>query len=115
TRWPRDWSSDVCSSDLGPEGVRPAVASVLAAVDRDDHLEVVAHRAPPRLDLVLRHEPRAERRRGVLALGRAEPHLHLAALHVAGAPVIEQAEADDVVGGVLRVEVEAVAPDDDAD
>src|SRR5207253_8384498 len=25
TRWPRDWSSDVCSSDLLPQGVRLAV------------------------------------------------------------------------------------------
>src|SRR5207253_5001201 len=22
TRWPRDWSSDVCSSDLGTDGIR---------------------------------------------------------------------------------------------
>src|SRR4029453_17476949 len=50
-----------------------------------------------------------------LALGRAESHLHLVALYVAGAPVVEQAEADHVVGGVLRIEVEAVAADDDAD
>src|SRR5690625_7841707 len=24
TRWPRDWSSDVCSSDLAPAGIGPA-------------------------------------------------------------------------------------------
>src|SRR5207253_5055534 len=28
TRWPRDWSSDVCSSDLAPD--EPAVAEQLA-------------------------------------------------------------------------------------
>src|SRR5262247_3777176 len=67
------------------------------------------------LDLVLRHEPRAEGGCGVFALGRAQAHLHLVALHVARAPVVEQAEADHVIGGVLRVEVVAVAPDDDPD
>src|SRR5690625_5577240 len=25
TRWPRDWSSDVCSSDLAPHGIRSKV------------------------------------------------------------------------------------------
>src|SRR5262245_43516639 len=99
----------------GPVGVRPLVAAVFAAVDRDDHLEVVAVLAPPRLDLVLRDEPRPESRRRVLALGRAQAHLHLIALHVARAPVVEQAEAHDVIGGVLGIEVLSVAPDDDTD
>src|SRR5690625_6793479 len=26
TRWPRDWSSDVCSSDLGTDSPRPAAS-----------------------------------------------------------------------------------------
>src|SRR5439155_17453831 len=30
TRWPRDWSSDVCSSDLNPPRVR-----LLAVLDQD--------------------------------------------------------------------------------
>src|SRR5262245_61801295 len=98
-----------------PVGVGPFCAAILAAVDRDDHFEVVAVLPPPGLDLVLRDEPRPERRRSVLALRRAEPHFHLVALHVARAPVVEQAETDDVIGGVLRVEVVAVAPDDHPD
>src|SRR6266702_1895917 len=35
TRWPRDWSSDVCSSDLGPDGLplssssQPAIMAIM--------------------------------------------------------------------------------------
>src|SRR5207253_8186357 len=33
TRWPRDWSSDVCSSDLGAwRGITPATSGNLALV-----------------------------------------------------------------------------------
>src|SRR5690625_916034 len=28
TRWPRDWSSDVCSSDLEPRSTKPALRTV---------------------------------------------------------------------------------------
>src|SRR5215208_7533018 len=31
TRWPRDWSSDVCSSDLVEDGGRAAVQRVVVA------------------------------------------------------------------------------------
>src|SRR5207253_7341232 len=33
-RWPRDWSSDVCSSDLLPEPLRPHVLGARAVVIR---------------------------------------------------------------------------------
>src|SRR5690625_7302681 len=44
TRWPRDWSSDVCSSDLGPvlvtvrrwRGLAIAAQDVLELLDRGD-------------------------------------------------------------------------------
>src|SRR5439155_3507415 len=55
TRWPRDWSSDVCSSDLaagpGPEerldgGKRTRrVAGLVGAVQREKHLVVGAAEA----------------------------------------------------------------------
>src|SRR5207253_4926218 len=35
TSWPRDWSSDVCSSDLGPELIRGPVAETQVGVDVD--------------------------------------------------------------------------------
>src|SRR5690625_7467228 len=38
TRWPRDWSSDVCSSDLGPLSVLllfPADQTVIIIVEND--------------------------------------------------------------------------------
>src|SRR4029453_11205521 len=47
--------------------------------------------------------------------GRTEPHLHLVALPLAPPPVVEQAEADHVIGGVLRIEVVAVTSDDHPD
>src|SRR4029453_8019993 len=64
-----------------PVGVGPLVAAILATVDRDDHLEVVAVLTPPGLDLVLGHEPRTESGRRVFARGGAGPHFHLVAPH----------------------------------
>src|SRR5207253_8975628 len=56
TRWPRDWSSDVCSSDLRetdrPSGGRqpgaPAAAPTCAAVLREQHLARRDRRIGPR-------------------------------------------------------------------
>src|SRR5215510_11334001 len=51
TRWPRDWSSDVCSSDLRPaarfaEAPQPLEAEAVARVEGqlDDALDVEARR-----------------------------------------------------------------------
>src|SRR5207253_8705567 len=38
TRWPRDWSSDVCSSDLFLQAVGPRLAGEVG----EDHFEIAA-------------------------------------------------------------------------
>src|SRR5207253_6894592 len=50
TRWPRDWSSDVCSSDL------------VAAIDRLSLRRIYADLAEPR-DILFEGEVRSEERR----------------------------------------------------
>ena len=54
------------------------------------------------VELVGGDDPRTEGRGEVLALRRAEAHLHLAALDVAGRPVVEDRVPEDVAGGVAR-------------
>src|SRR5439155_6860939 len=51
TRWPRDWSSDVCSSDLAvvEDALVLAVGGAIAVLDRDDR-----HDLPGPLDLTHR-------------------------------------------------------------
>src|SRR5207253_5477463 len=49
TRWPRDWSSDVCSSDLAaagePCGMTPARNRLAARLDADEtHVAIVDER-----------------------------------------------------------------------
>src|SRR5690625_6471173 len=46
TRWPRDWSSDVCSSDLGIGGQDAAAGQVVHLGPGQDHLAL-----PVRVDL----------------------------------------------------------------
>src|SRR6266508_6177085 len=50
TRWPRDWSSDVCSSDLRvaakmPLGSRGAFLATAQALDGDMEARIARHRA----------------------------------------------------------------------
>src|SRR5579884_288433 len=59
TRWPRDWSSDVCSSDLGSGSLRSIVSSEL-------------------LDPI--HAPLFDEPRTVLAMEISEPTLHFTIL-----------------------------------
>src|SRR5207253_4216222 len=44
TRWPRDWSSDVCSSDLGELGREDAIEARTrgGVAHRDGHLDAAA-------------------------------------------------------------------------
>ena len=73
------------------------VPADLDAVDRDAHVErEEAVSVPIGLQLVGGDQPRAERGGGVLSLGRAEVHLHLAALQVAGRPVVEDGVPEDL-------------------
>src|SRR5690606_39463384 len=85
-RFSRDWSSDVCSSDLAGDGER--LADVVALGERDHRRGrpalVLEHAEPPREELHLRDVGehlrelrldelhRAERVAELLALGRSE-------------------------------------------
>src|SRR5690625_7020910 len=53
TRWPRDWSSDVCSSDLAPTDLRRHVPEPFEAEQLADEDEAVA--GAQTLDEVLLH------------------------------------------------------------
>src|SRR5207253_3963541 len=46
TRWPRDWSSDVCSSDLIAGGANPFTASSAATTARLNALSALAGLPP---------------------------------------------------------------------
>src|SRR6266508_1477570 len=47
TRWPRDWSSDVCSSDLQPEKLEPAPALAVSFTETLE--EKLAEQVVPQL------------------------------------------------------------------
>src|SRR5436190_10269784 len=79
--------------------VRPDATARLLPVDGRGHREVIARAAPRIRQLVGCHEPRAERAREVLALGRTETDRRLLALEVARRPIVEDREAAD---GLLR-------------
>src|SRR5207253_4363296 len=48
TRWPRDWSSDVCSSDLAPHGFASSRCSVSFRVSLSDSRRVASRRSEER-------------------------------------------------------------------
>src|SRR5439155_6619392 len=57
TRWPRDWSSDVCSSDLAPEEFDQFPGQERLAFDQ---LFFLPRGPEPTLDHLLREERRVE-------------------------------------------------------
>src|SRR5690625_5648631 len=74
TRWPRDWSSDVCSSDLdhGRAHARPSPRSYLSVPDASDRIDFVRPGAPsdPPLQEARTVERSEERRVGKEWRGR---------------------------------------------
>src|SRR5690625_6610283 len=69
TRWPRDWSSDVCSSDLGP--ARAVLDGASGVHDEDvvghlgDHTQVVGDHDDRRPEIALQEIGRASCRERV--------------------------------------------------
>src|SRR3954454_10690986 len=94
--------------------VRPATARGLDAVDAGRHDEVrrPARRFPCIRQLVGCHDPRSDRAREVLALGRPEPNGRLLALEVAGRPVVEDGVATDRLLGAVGGQVAGCCVDD---
>src|SRR5207253_3901868 len=78
TRWPRDWSSDVCSSDLPdhprapPAPRHPRRAADSAARDHGGRPAAGAHAGGPRLLLATRPRPAVARASGA-SPGRGTP------------------------------------------
>src|SRR6266702_7936856 len=81
TRWPRDWSSDVCSSDLGPNDFRlniestiaPSALHALASPNLDEFLRDWEWQRPPTIHLAIEgsdHHPENWRGDGNVALDR---------------------------------------------
>src|SRR5439155_9310249 len=70
TRWPRDWSSDVCSSDLQVLACRHGGGRVVGIVEIDEL------RAAPRVgrDLLELEQERGARREGVAVRLAARQH-----------------------------------------
>src|SRR5207253_3640640 len=87
--WPRDWSSDVCSSDLVPPARdRHLVQAQLASVEEPEQFDVLEARLAERLELpgaVFLHVPRVA---GPLAVGCESEHIWRA--HVGGAARSEE-------------------------
>ena len=81
----------------------PGAAARFDAVDGRGHLEIEASRGSPVRELIGRHQPRPDRRREVLALGRPQSNGRLLALEVACGPVVEDhVAADHRFGAVGR-------------
>src|SRR5437879_2701428 len=65
------------------------------------------------LKLIEANKLRAERRGKVLALAWAQAHRHLDTLQVAGAPIIHDGEAGDIIqGSIVRGNIAALFLDD---
>src|SRR3954447_3303691 len=96
--------------------VRPATARGLDAVDarRHDEVRCLGVRFPRVRQLVRRHDPRSDRAREVLALGRPEPHGRLLALEVTGRPVVEDRVATDRLLGAVCGQIAGRCVDDGA-
>ena len=95
--------------------VGPRPAARLGPVDRGRHREVVAGAAARVGQLIRGHQPRTDRAREVLALGRPEADDRLLALEIARRPVVEDRVAADRLLGALGREVESGRVDERRD
>src|SRR5690625_6822239 len=74
TRWPRDWSSDVCSSDLGRRRLLPEVFTQNDAEEKGDAAHEREH--PHELQVMRTVETANGFAQGVNAIGKREERIN---------------------------------------